>query len=95
MCELLQSNDNKKELGSLILGTSVANLSIRDLKDNVVFSLKNMTPIAVCILWLICSTTTFTVRFLISFSSVFPQPKENITCVFWDFNQNGEIPSII
>ncbi|XP_060717568.1 adhesion G-protein coupled receptor G2 isoform X2 [Tachysurus vachellii] len=57
---LFQSNLTNQQLASLILGTSVANLSIRDLKDNVVFSLQN--------------TTTIT---------------ENLTCVFWDFNQNG------
>ncbi|KAK3515717.1 hypothetical protein QTP70_029926 [Hemibagrus guttatus] len=59
---LFQSNLKNKKLGSLILGTSVANLSIRDLKDDVVFSLRNTTAIVA---------------------------KENITCVFWDFNQNG------
>ncbi|GAA6079153.1 adhesion G-protein coupled receptor G2 [Tachysurus ichikawai] len=57
---LFQSNLTNQQLVSLILGTTVANLSIRDLKDNVVFSLQN--------------TTTIT---------------ENLTCVFWDFNQNG------
>ncbi|KAI5620012.1 adhesion G-protein coupled receptor G2, partial [Silurus asotus] len=55
-----QDKFTKQQLNSLILGTSVANLSIRDLKENVQFSLMNTSAI-----------------------------KGNLTCVFWDFNQNG------
>ncbi|KAI5091997.1 adhesion G-protein coupled receptor G2, partial [Silurus meridionalis] len=55
-----QDKYTKQQLNSLILGTSVANLSIRDLKENVQFSLMNTSAI-----------------------------EGNLTCVFWDFNQNG------
>ncbi|MCI4391662.1 hypothetical protein PGIGA_G00136830 [Pangasianodon gigas] len=57
---LFQDKHSDQQLNSLVLGTSVANLSIRGLRDNVEVSLKNTTPI-----------------------------EGKLTCVFWDFNQNG------
>ncbi|XP_053467528.1 adhesion G-protein coupled receptor G2 [Ictalurus furcatus] len=57
---LFHDKYTKQQLNSFILGTSVANLSITGLRDNVEFSLKNTTPIV-----------------------------GNLTCVFWDFKQNG------
>lgn len=78
--ELLQSNLTNQQLVSLILGTTVANLSIRDLKDNVVFSLQNTTTITVRIVSLICSTATFTVRFLTDFFFFFISTGKSDLC---------------
>lgn len=42
-------NDQLK-LNSHILGSSVANLSIKNLSENVEFTLRNKQPVAVCVL---------------------------------------------
>ncbi|KAG9332375.1 hypothetical protein JZ751_014971 [Albula glossodonta] len=64
-------------LNSGILGTSVANLSISGLHENVVFTLQNNQPIPV---WRTVLGREFLTRLFGNFVA---------SCVFWDFSRNG------
>lgn len=99
LCIHLQdTNLNQMKLNSYILGSSMANLSIRNLRENVEFTLMNKQPVAVCV------RTYLTVHHMShchlkavwSFSSLTLLPQGNYVavCVFWDFDKNGELNKI-
>lgn len=87
-------NMTQQMLNSHILGSSLANLSIKNLREGVEFTLRNKQPVAVCVCVFTYKLYIMSLpaeSFLIYLLTSLPQGNYEASCVFWDFDKNGEI----